>query len=183
MPSFFGHAVASIGLAIPFKSKKDSSKLFILAALCAVLPDADVIGFRFGIEYLSQWGHRGFTHSIVFSLCCGMFFTLMGYRKLSIKTSIFWKYFFVFFLCTLSHPLLDAMTTGGEGVAFFWPIDNSRYFFPFHPIKVSPIKIESFFSEWGLKVLKSEAVWIGFPSLLIISITALVKKYRKIGSN
>jgi hypothetical protein len=31
------------------------------------------------------------------------------------------------------------MTDGGLGIAFFAPFDNTRYFLPFGPIKVSPI--------------------------------------------
>ena len=41
------------------------------------------------------------------------------------------------FLCTMSHALLDALTDGGLGVAFFSPFSNERYFFPWTPIRVS----------------------------------------------
>jgi hypothetical protein len=40
-----------------------------------------------------------------------------------------------FFVVTASHGALDAMTDGGLGIAFFAPFDNTRYFFPFRPIK------------------------------------------------
>src|ERR1044071_302595 len=33
----------------------------------SMLPDADVIGFAFGVRYGDPWGHRGATHSFVFS--------------------------------------------------------------------------------------------------------------------
>jgi inner membrane protein len=48
------------------------------------------------------------------------------------------------FLATASHGVLDAMTDGGLGVAFFSPVDNTRYFLPFNPIRVSPIGISRF---------------------------------------
>ncbi|MBK8609138.1 MAG: hypothetical protein IPL84_04125 [Chitinophagaceae bacterium] len=35
----------------------------------------------------------------------------------------------LFLLAAASHAILDAMTTGGLGVAFS-PFDNTRYFFP-----------------------------------------------------
>ena len=35
------------------------------------------------------------------------------------------------FLSTASHGVLDALTDGGLGVAFFSPFDQTRYFFPF----------------------------------------------------
>jgi inner membrane protein len=50
------------------------------------------------------------------------------------------------FLATASHGVLDAMTDGGLGVAFFSPFDNRRYFLPWRPIVVSPISIARFFS-------------------------------------
>jgi hypothetical protein len=34
------------------------------------------------------------------------------------------------FLATAGHGLLDAMTNGGLGLAFFSPFDNHRYFLP-----------------------------------------------------
>src|SRR5579872_845956 len=52
--------------------------------------------------------------------------------------------FSYFFVVTASHGVLDAMTDGGLGIAFFAPFDNTRYFFPFRPIKVSPIGFSFF---------------------------------------
>ena len=69
----------------------------------------------------------------------------------------------------------DAMTTGGLGVAFFSPFDNSRYFFPWRPIKVSPIGIGKFFTMRGIQVLKSELLWIGLPSIVFITIANIFK--------
>lgn len=81
-----------------------------------------------------------------------------------------------FTLCTASHSVLDAMTSGGLGVAFFSPFNDARYFFPWRPIKVSPIGVENFFSEWGKKVILSELIWIGIPSLLYIFSIKSMKK-------
>ena len=55
------------------------------------------------------------------------------------------------------------MTTGGLGVAFFSPWDLKRYFFGLRPIRVSPISINAFFGGRGLRVLASEARWVGLP--------------------
>jgi inner membrane protein len=70
------------------------------------------------------------------------------------------------------------MTTGGLGVAFFSPFENSRYFFPFRPIKVSPMSVESFFEGKGLVVIKSELIWIGIPTLLLLAWGEVWKKLR-----
>jgi inner membrane protein len=72
--------------------------------------------------------------------------------------------------------LLDALTNGGRGIAFFSPLTNERYFFPWRPIQVSPIGA-GFFTARGLRVLVSESVWIWLPSA-IIAITARVVRRR-----
>src|SRR6185436_12241517 len=65
----------------------------------------------------------------------------------------------LFFLCIASHGILDAFTDGGLGVAFFAPLHNERYFFPFTPIAVAPISITGFFTRRGFGVFASELVW------------------------
>ena len=76
------------------------------------------------------------------------------------------------FLCTMSHAVLDAFTDGGLGVAFFSPFSNERYFFPWTPIRVSPIG-PGFFSARGLSTLASEVVWVWAPVVAL----ALLGKY------
>src|SRR5215218_4220822 len=67
MPSAFSHAVAGLGIAACFCGPETPKSLWALGAVCAALPDVDVLGFQFGIRYGALWGHRGFTHSIVFA--------------------------------------------------------------------------------------------------------------------
>ena len=178
MASIFGHAFAAIALGKSFSKQQQTWKLFLLAILCAIIPDADVIGFYFNVSYGSFWGHRGFSHSFIFALFFGIFITFIFYTKHFLsKKGILLIFFFL--LCTASHSILDAMTTGGKGVAFFSPFNDSRYFFSWRPIKVSPIGIARFFSDKGLKVLFSELIWIGIPGTLYILITFLIQKNRK----
>src|SRR5258708_20089423 len=67
MPSVFSHAAASIGIGACFYRPGGPSRVWVAGALCSVIPDLDVIGFRFGIRYTDFWGHRGFTHSLLFA--------------------------------------------------------------------------------------------------------------------
>jgi inner membrane protein len=69
-------------------------------------------------------------------------------------------------LCTMSHAVLDAFTDGGLGVAFFAPFSNERYFFPFTPIRVSPIGA-GFFSPRGMETLRNELLWVWAPCVAI----------------
>ncbi|MCW3103317.1 MAG: metal-dependent hydrolase [Bacteroidetes bacterium] len=176
MASAFGHAYMAYAIGSGYDDRIRNGKFLFLGILCSILPDADVIGFQFGIAYDSFWGHRGFTHSILFALLLGIFVSFLFYKN-RITTKEGLRCIFFFFFCTLSHSLLDAMTSGGLGVAFFSPFNNGRYFFPWQPIQVSPIGAAKFFGERGLRVIVSEALWIGIPCSIYI---VVVKIYRRI---
>ncbi|WP_164162126.1 metal-dependent hydrolase [Stenotrophomonas maltophilia] len=66
------------------------------------------------------------------------------------------------FVCAASHPLLDAMTSGGLGVALAWPWSEQRFFAPWRPIRVSPFAPQ-FFSARGVSTLLSELRWVWLP--------------------
>jgi inner membrane protein len=66
-----------------------------------------------------------------------------------------------------SHGVLDALTDGGRGIAFFAPFDSARHFFPWRPIPASPLGARAVLSPYGARVVLSEAVWIGLPSLAL----------------
>lgn len=178
MASIFGHAVAAFAFGKGFSKTLVNLKFLLLGVICAILPDADVIGFSFGIKYESFFGHRGFSHSLLFALILAALITAIFYKKdLFTKKGLLLITYFT--TCTASHAILDALTTGGLGVAFFSPFDTSRYFFPWRPIKVSPIGVERFFSERGINVLMSELIWIGIPSITYILITSYFKRSKK----
>jgi membrane-bound metal-dependent hydrolase YbcI (DUF457 family) len=50
-------------------------------AACSVILDLEVIGFRFGIHYGDFWGHRGFTHSLVFAAFLVSTLMPIGFRQ------------------------------------------------------------------------------------------------------
>ncbi|HWB62994.1 MAG TPA: metal-dependent hydrolase [Chitinophagales bacterium] len=178
MASAFSHAIASIALGKASFIKKTDTKFWVLAAFCAVIPDADVIGYKMGVPYDSMYGHRGFTHSLFFAALLAVIVVYFFYKEEKPFSSRWWVLTGFFFVATASHGVLDAMTTGGRGVAFFAPFSDARYFFPFRPIKVSPIGVTRFFSQWGLEVLKSEFVWIWIPSFIIIAAVRVINKMR-----
>ncbi len=67
MASAFSHAVAALSIGTCFYRPRIPKRVWAAAAICSVLPDLDVIGFPLGIRYGDFWGHRGFTHSLVFA--------------------------------------------------------------------------------------------------------------------
>ena len=174
MASSFGHAI--LGYTIAKVGKTNSKLLMTLAIISSFLPDADVLLHYQGVPYGSMWGHRGFTHSIVFALLWS------GLLLLVFKKIRQWSSFLVLFFSTVSHGIIDAMTTGGKGIGFFIPFTDERYFLPdaFRQIKVSPMSIKRFFAdwEWGKSVLMSEFVWIFIPCITIL----ILLKYLSYGN-
>ena len=56
-------------------------RALLLGVLCAVLPDIDVVGFGYGIQYGDLWGHRGLTHSLVFAALLAASLVALWYRQ------------------------------------------------------------------------------------------------------
>ena len=160
MPTIFTHAVVPLAIAVAAGSGRISPKLAIAGAAFAVLPDADVAAFKFGIEYADTWGHRGATHSFVFAALCAGALALVWKEARNL-----WAFAFLT-IAMASHGLLDTLTDGGLGAALYWPFDNSRIFAPETPIRVSPIG-RGFLSMRGLETLVSEFKWIWAPSIAV----------------
>jgi len=175
MASVFSHAVAALGIGACFYRPGTPNRFWVVGAACSMVPDLDVIGFRFGIHYDDFRGHRGFTHSILFAALLATAMTFFGFRGISpaLGRLRMWSYLF---LATASHGFLDAMTDGGLGIAFFSPFDNQRYFLPWTPIHVSPIGLGQFFSHRGLEVLQSELLWIWLPTALLALSVGLIRR-------
>lgn len=175
MASFISHAVAALGIGTVFARPGVPKRVWVIGAACSMVPDIDVIGFRFGVRYADFWGHRGFTHSLLFGGILATLVTTIGFFRGSpgLSRISLWVYFF---LATASHGLLDAMTNGGLGVAFFSPFDNTRYFLPWRPIVVSPISVTRIFSERGLAVLQSELLWIWIPAELLAILMPVLRR-------
>lgn len=171
MPSAFSHIAVPLALGLSFGKPIVSNRLIFLSMFCSVMPDFDAVAFSFGIPYESPFGHRGFTHSIFFSLIIA---AIAACFSQLLKTK--WQIAFIMvFVSTVSHALLDAFTSGGLGVALWFPFSNERFFFPWRPIKVSPIGVGQFFSEWGLRVIRSELLWIWLPAFLLTGIVVLFR--------
>jgi inner membrane protein len=165
LASFFTHALVGVTLAQPGLAEwRKDWRFWVAVVVCSILPDIDVIGFEFGVRYSDLWGHRGMTHSLLFAAVIASTMAILLKDKWGIRA----RFAALFFLIIVSHGLLDALTDGGLGVAFFSPFDRSRYFLPWRPIHVSPIGVGGFFSERGLRFLGSEILWVWIPSLLVI---------------
>jgi inner membrane protein len=163
MASVFTHPAVALGLLPWFREARSSKVVLLAGIILTIMPDIDILSFRFGIPYDHTFGHRGFTHSLFFAavisvLCAGVISRGKNRNFLSI-----WAFLF---LCAASHGIIDALTNGGYGIAFLSPFSNERYFFPFQPIEVSTLSIKRFFEGQGLEVISSELRWIWLPAAI-----------------
>lgn len=174
MPTIFTHAVAPLLLGGAAGRRAINHRLLAAGAIAAMLPDADVLAFKLHVAYADNFGHRGATHSLAFALLLGLV-AAIGHRRLN---STPWRSGGFVGLAALSHPLLDACTNDGLGVALWWPFSDVRWFAPFHPISVSPIGVH-FFSERGWQVMASELRWVWMPTVIIAAAIAAWRRTSK----
>jgi len=181
MASTISHAIAALSIGSCFYRPQIPRRVWFAGALCSVLPDADVVGFLFGIPYSDFWGHRGFTHSLFFAVVLSGVTAIILFRDENVGLRPLPLFMFLF-LATASHGVLDAMTNGGLGIAFFSPFDNGRYFLPWRPVRVSPISITRFFSGGGAAVVRSELLWVWAPAFIFATVMLLLKRTQSANS-
>ncbi|WP_343653101.1 metal-dependent hydrolase [Stenotrophomonas sp.] len=180
MPSIITHAAVPLALWCAADRGRIPPWLLAAGVVAAMLPDADVLAFVLHIPYADALGHRGASHSLLFAGVLAMLAALVAFfgrhrpwsavscqPRLAPTTarptvaSTVQAAVFVF-ICAASHPLLDAMTSGGLGVALAWPWSEHRFFAPWRPIRVSPFAPQ-FFSARGVATLLSELRWVWLP--------------------
>ena len=192
MPSIITHAAVPLALWCAADRGRIPPRLLGAGVIAAMLPDADVLAFALHIPYADAFGHRGASHSLLFALVLAVLAAVLaffgsrrpGSAPLSSGSRQPWLAMlcqprlapttakptlastvqaaaFVF-VCAASHPLLDALTSGGLGVALAWPWSEHRFFAPWRPIRVSPFAPQ-FFSARGLATLLSELRWVWLP--------------------
>lgn len=159
MPSIISHAAMPLALGLGLGKKRIPRSLLAAGVLASMLPDADVILFRFGATYDTVWSHRGFSHSLGFALFVGLVAALLLRRTVPPALA------FAFVACSAaSHGLLDMLTNGGHGIAVLWPVSDHRYFFDWRPIQVSPLAPERYALR-AAAVARTEALWIWLPAI------------------
>lgn len=110
---------AAVGEAV--LGKKVGNKAMLYGAIAGTIPDLDTFASAFTDTITAIEIHRGFTHSIVFSI---LFAPIFGWliskiEKKSIATRQNWSWLMFWGLFT--HPLLDSHTTWGTQL--FWPLE------------------------------------------------------------
>jgi inner membrane protein len=108
---------AAIGEAV--LGKKVGNKAILYGAIAGTIPDLDVFASYFTDTVTALAIHRGFTHSILFSILFAPIFGWLVSRYEKYKDFKGWTW--LFFWTLITHPILDAHTTWGTQL--FWPLD------------------------------------------------------------
>lgn len=163
MPTILTHPALPLAVGLGLGRKVISKRLLLCGAIGSILPDLDVLAFRLGIPYTAEFGHRGFSHSLLFAFTVA----LLGACCCRYLHSTFLRALTFLFFAIASHGILDMFTNGGLGIALFWPYCEQRHFVPMQVIEVSPLGLNRFFSARGMAVLRSELIWVWLPSICI----------------
>ena len=131
---------AAVGEAV--LGKKVGNKAMLWGAIAGTIPDLDILS-RYFVDMITatEW-HRGFSHSIFFSV---LFAPIFGWLiwKLNPKSTANWKdWSWLMFWGLFTHPILDTFTTWGTQL--FWPFKTRLAFqniFVIDPLYTIPFLI------------------------------------------
>ncbi len=114
----------------------------LYGAIAGTIPDLDVLTNFFTDTITAIEWHRGFSHSILFSVLLAPLLGVLV-NKMEPRLNLGWKpWANLFFWCLFTHPLLDAFTTWGTQL--FWPFDLRLAFnsiFVIDPIYTLPFLV------------------------------------------
>jgi inner membrane protein len=156
------------------RTSRPPARFWVLGALCAMLPDVDVVSFYLRLPYREMLGHRGLTHSLPFAIVTGWLIGQLAFRDKR-WDSVRARYSIYLIIAMASHGVLDAFTDGGSGIAYFAPFSAERYASPWRPVAVSPIGITRFLSAWGVAVLQSEFIWLWIPAIVFSAACTFIR--------
>ena len=116
MPTILTHPAVPLAIGLGLGSGIVPRRLLVAGVVASIIPDLDVVVFRFGIAYDSALAHRGFSPSIAFALAAG----LIGMCACRAFKAQWFVAFAFLFVATASHGVLDSFTNGGQGIAFLF---------------------------------------------------------------
>ena len=146
--------------------------MLVAAAFLAIVPDLDF--FLVWVLRMGPGWHRGFAHSIAFSVAVA--------ALAAIALGLQWRRAFpVLFAAMASHCLMDALTSKlAPGVEFFWPLSSRRYSAGFVDYLDFSIRVRSplEFMILVLKISVVEAI-IFIPLFLLVRLIVHKVKTHK----
>jgi inner membrane protein len=152
-----------IGRAYEARSTKERVFTMALFGGLGLSPDADAMLVGLGSDYHGHFGHRGFSHSMLFAVALTVLAFFVA-RRWGTKP---WLTALLTLLAVGSHGLLDSMTYRTRGIPFLWPFSEERFQLPWRMIPPAPFG-EHFLSRRGLDVMMIEMIY--FLPLTVVAI-------------
>lgn len=170
---------AAIGKAC--LSKKIGNKSILIGAAVATIPDLDIVVLPLldPLERLSM--HRGFSHSILFSLLMALLLTYLFKRMKTTREFTFFRLLIFSWIILITHMLLDGFTS--YGTLLFLPFSDYRFGFDsinvVDPIYTLPMLIGLLLSikKKGTSIFIKYANEIGIVLSSLYLVTTLVIKH------
>lgn len=160
---------AAVGEAV--LGRKIGNKAMLYGAIAGTIPDLDVISSFFNDTVTALEVHRGFTHSILFSVLFAPILAFLVTRFEAYKNLKDWSW--LFFWTFITHPILDAQTTWGTQL--FWPLDIRLAFknvFVVDPLYTIPFLVLLIFAMRQKKASRKRRLYNNWG--LIISSSYLI---------
>ena len=175
MPFLGSHSVAGLALGTTPFSRKVPRRIWWLAPLCAAIPDLDTL-WSFGMQGSHAWyAHRGITHTPAFAVVLAFVVLRAAFPEVDSPAERR-RIWLALFLATVSHGLLDALSTPGPGIPFLFPFSTERFKFAWLPIRANPNAFHHGVVRLLLKSIGPELLWIWIPSLALLGLTALRRR-------
>ena len=141
------HAVLVLALGAAIMRGRYGGFVVGVGAVCAVMPDVDLLAPIFGG---TRAFHRTLTHAIPFAGLLAVVAAGAGWRHRRRAGDVLRIGIWIG-LATISHAMLDMLTTYPMGIALWSPLSPSRYGLPWQPIKS----------------VSEEFVWVFLPSVTL----------------
>ncbi|WP_373060251.1 metal-dependent hydrolase [Zunongwangia sp. H14] len=171
---------ASVGEVV--LGKKVGNKAMLYGAIAGTIPDLDTFAGYFTNTITAIEIHRGFSHSIVFSI---VFAPVFGWliSRIEKKSEADWKdWTKLMFWGLITHPLLDAHTTWGTQL--FWPLDlrlaykNIFVIDPLYTLPFLVFLILAMFQKKGNDKRRKFNYWgLRISSFYLLVVSLLLKGY------
>jgi inner membrane protein len=173
---------AAVGEAL--LGKKTGNKGAFIGAIIATVPDLDVILYLFYDKFEMLSIHRGFSHSIVFSIIGGLLMAFVLSKINGFKNLKFISLFLFVWLCLFTHILLDTFTA--YGTQLLLPFSNKRLGFDsinvVDPVYTIPLILGLLLSLWVYKSKPDRSKFNNY-GLLISSFYLIFTLLNKDGVN
>ena len=158
------------------------NKAILWGAVAGTIPDLDVFQRFFTDEVTATYLHRGFSHSLVFAILMAFILGWLAHKIHRKRAATRKNWNWMFFLCLVTHPLLDVQTT--YGTQFLWPLEMRFAFknvFVADPFYTVPFLLLVLVAMFHKRTNPKRARWNKWALIISSSYLVLTLVFKAIG--